>query len=320
VSGGTARTAAIPARHLGGAGFDPSVIVLGTSSFGDLDRAAPVYDRYVALGGNLFDTAWVYGQSFEPGCCERVLGTWMSRRGLTGQVRLIVKGGHPPHCRPGALRGQLAESLDRLQQPAADIYMVHRDDTDVPVDEWVDVLRSFVEYGLTTAYGFSNWTVERAAAAIAYARRHDHPEPIVLSNQLSLAVMERPVYPGCLSVADPASRRWLEEAKFAVMPWSSQGRGVFTRVADRLDLETGELAASWFSPQNWERITRTRKLAVERGVLPVNVALAWVLQQPFPTFPIIGPRTADELNSAIRALDISLSPDEMAWLNLEAEG
>jgi aryl-alcohol dehydrogenase-like predicted oxidoreductase len=320
VSGDTARTAAIPARHLGGTGFDPSVIALGTSSFGNLDQAAPVYDRYVALGGSLFDTAWVYGQSYERGCCERVLGTWMARRRLTGRMRVIVKGGHPPHCRPDALGGQLAESLDRLQRSAADIYMAHRDDVEVPVDEWVDVLRSFVEDGLAIAYGFSNWTVERAAEAIAYARRHDYPEPVVLSNQLSLAVMERPVYPGCLSVTDPASRRWLEEAKFAVMPWSSQGRGVFTRVAERRDLETGELAASWFSPQNWERISRTRKLAAERGVLPVNVALAWVLQQPFPTFPIIGPRTTGELDSALRALDISLSADEMAWLNLEPEG
>lgn len=307
----------IPRESLAGAGFDASVIALGTSPFGSLEQATPVYDEYAARGGNLFDTAWVYGLRYEPGCCERVLGMWMVRSGVGNQMRVLVKGGHPPHCQPDALSGQLAESLDRLQRQEAAIYMLHRDDAGVPVGEFVDAMRSFVEAGQAVAYGFSNWTVERVSEAIAYARRHGYPEPVALSDQLSLAVMERPVYPGCVSVADVEARRWLEESKFTLIPWSSQGRGLFTDVTDRSDLEHGDLAASWSSTDNWERVTRARRLADERGVLPVNIALAWVLQQPFPTFPIIGPRTTGELVAALGALDVSLSGDEMAWLNLE---
>jgi aryl-alcohol dehydrogenase-like predicted oxidoreductase len=76
----------IPARQLDGVGRNASVIALGTSSFGSLGRAEPVYDRYAQLGGNLFDTAWVYGLRYEPGCCERVLGAWMRSRGVSDQM------------------------------------------------------------------------------------------------------------------------------------------------------------------------------------------------------------------------------------------
>src|SRR5258708_1525811 len=307
----------IPARELNGLGRSTSVNALGTSSFGTFDRAAPVYDHYVELGGNFFDTAWVYGLSYETGCCGRVLGAWMNRRGVSDQMVVLVKGGHPPHCSPGALAQQLFESLHRLQLNQADIYMLHRDDPNVAVGEFVDVLRSFVDRGLVRAYGFSNWTPERMTEAIAYARQHNYPEPVAVSNQFSLAVMEKPIYPGCVHVADTASRQWLEHSKIALIPWSSQGRGVFTSVGSEVDFRACDLADSWFSRENWQRVERTRQVAANRGVLPVNIALAWVLHQPFPTFPIIGPRTIGELTTSVNALDIRFTSEELAWLNLE---
>jgi len=307
----------IPARDLRGTGRTASVIALGTSSFGTLDRAAPVYDQYTECGGNFFDTAWVYGLNYEPGCCERVLGAWMKKRGVSDRARVLIKGGHPPHCSPQALGQQLLESLDRLQLAQADLYMLHRDDTSVAVGEFVDVLRSFVNRGLARTYGFSNWTTERVAEAITYARRHDYPEPVALSNQLSLAVMEQPIYPGCVDVSDIASRQWLEQNKLTLIPWASQGRGVFTSVTSEAEFRASDLASSWFSTANWRRIERAQKLASDRGILPVNIALAWVLHQPFPTFPIIGPRTTAELETSLCALDVPLSDKELAWLNIE---
>jgi aryl-alcohol dehydrogenase-like predicted oxidoreductase len=195
--------------------------------------------------------------------------------------------------------------------------MLHRDDTSVAVGEFVDVLRSFIHRGLIRAYGFSNWTLERVTDAIDYAKQRNYPEPAAISNQLSLAVMERPVYPGCVHVADTASRQWLEHSKVTLIPWSSQGRGVFTNVASEADLRACDLTYSWFSNENWQRVERTRKAAAEHGVIPVNIALAWVLQQPFPTFPIIGPRTVGELTTSLTALEVRLSCEELAWLNLE---
>jgi aryl-alcohol dehydrogenase-like predicted oxidoreductase len=310
-------TPLIPARPLRGIGRGISAVALGTSAFGSLKRAAPVYDRYAQRGGSFFDTAWVYGLSYAPGCCERTLGAWMTSRSVSNDMTVLVKGGHPPHCSPKALSRQLAESLERLRLNRGGFYMLHRDDTSIPVGEFIDVLRTFVDDGLVQAYGFSNWTIERVAAAIAYARGHNYPEPVALSNQLSLAVMHRPVYPGCVHAADAASRRWLEQTNFTLVPWSSQGRGVFTAVDSEADFRSGALGASWFSSGNWQRVKRARKMAADRGVLPVNIALAWVLQQPFPTFPIIGPRTVDELDSSLDAFTVRLSCEDLAWLNLD---
>lgn len=310
-------TPSIPAQTLNGLDCVTSVIAMGTSAFGNYEQAAPVYDRYVQAGGNFFDTAWVYGQNYEPGCCERTLGDWMTRRGVTDHMAVLVKGGHPPYCTPDALSRQLAESLDRLNLGRATLYMLHRDDTTIAVGEFVDVLNSFVDDGLIGGYGFSNWSLDRIADAIAFARRKNYTEPVAVSNQMSLAVMEQPIYPGCLHVSDTASRAWLEQSKLALVPWSSQGRGVFTKPASKSDLANGELSASWFSADNWRRVERARELASQHDVHPVNIALAWVLHQPFPTFPIIGPRTAEELSTSLRALDVSLTLRDLAWLNLE---
>ena len=308
----------IPRQHLSGVGHEVSLLALGTSSFGSLDRAAPVYDRYAERGGTFFDSAWVYGVNYSPGCCERTLGDWMSSRGVSDQMTVLAKGGHPPYCTPGELETQLDESLERLQLDRAGLYMLHRDDANIPVGEFVDALQSLVQRGHAGAYGFSNWTLDRVGEAIAYARSHDLPGPVALSNQLSLAVMHRPVYPGCIHVADTAARQWLEREGIVLIPWSSQGRGVFTAVGSEASFREGELAECWFSSDNWKRVERARKLATDRGVQPVNIALAWVLHQPFSTFPIIGPRTCEELDASLDALDVRLSEEELAWLNLEA--
>jgi aryl-alcohol dehydrogenase-like predicted oxidoreductase len=102
------------------------------------------------------------------------------------------------------------------------------------------------------------------------------------------------------------------------MPWSSQARGFFTGRAAPDDHSDPELVRCWYSPDNFERLARATQLATERNVPPIAVALAWVLRQPFPTFPLIGPRTLSETRTSLSALDLHLSPDEVAWLNLDA--
>ena len=102
-----------------------------------------------------------------------------------------------------------------------------------------------------------------------------------------------------------------------LMPWSSQARGFFVRghPDDRSD---GEFVRCWHSEDNFRRLERAQEMAQRLGVLPINVALAYVLCQPFPTFPLIGPETLQETRTAMRALDIALTQDELRWLNLEA--
>lgn len=73
----------------------------------------------------------------------------------------------------------------------------------------------------------------------------------------------------------------------------------------------------WYSEDNWRRRERAVELAAKRGVLPINIALAYVLCQPFPTIPIIGPRTLEELRTSLPALGVELSPEKLRWLNLE---
>ena len=101
------------------------------------------------------------------------------------------------------------------------------------------------------------------------------------------------------------------------MAWSSQARGFFVR-AHPNDRTDPELVRCWYSEENFLRLERTKELARKHGVLPVNIALAYVLSQPFPTFALIGPRTLAETRTSLPALDVELSPDELRWLNLEA--
>jgi aryl-alcohol dehydrogenase-like predicted oxidoreductase len=101
-----------------------------------------------------------------------------------------------------------------------------------------------------------------------------------------------------------------------LMPWSSQARGFFVR-ADPADKSDSSLVRCWYSEDNFRRLERARELAARRGVQPIVIALAYVLCQPFPTLPLIGPRTLAETRVSMQALDVKLSPEELRWLNLE---
>jgi aryl-alcohol dehydrogenase-like predicted oxidoreductase len=243
----------------------------------------------------------------------------MRNHGLRRELVVLGKGGHPPNMSPEAIERELQESLDRLSTDYLDMYMLHRDSPTVPVGEFVDLLCSFLTSGQIHAYGFSNWTMERMQAARLYAQSKGLPLPAALSNNLSLAMMEKPIYPGCVSASDRAFRDWLAESGCTLIPWSSQGRGVFTAIERPEGLMSSVLADCWYSETNVERLRRAHRLARIHSVLPVNIALAWVLRQPFPTFPIIGPRSVDELESSLGALHVVLSNDELAWLNLQSE-
>ena len=222
---------------------------------------------------------------------------------MRDRVAIIVKGAHTPHCDPESMSAQLTESLDRLGTDHADLYLLHRDNPEIAVEEFVDALDAEVRAGRIRAFGGSNWSLDRIDAANAYAGAPAASRFSLLSNHFGLArAYDVPVGRDAEHVTDDASRRWLEQRQIPLFPWSSQARGFFTGRAHPDDRSDPELVRCYYSDDNFERLRRAEKLAVELGVAPTAIALAYVLHQPFPTFALFGPRTIAETVSSMAAL------------------
>jgi predicted dehydrogenase/aryl-alcohol dehydrogenase-like predicted oxidoreductase len=292
-----------------------SRLIMGCDNTVTMPYSAAMWDDYYKRGGNTFDTAHVYGDGLQ----ERLLGQWIKNRGVREEVSVIVKGAHTPWCTPEWLTKQLIESLGRLQTPYADIYMLHRDNLEVPIGEFVEVLNEHVKAGRIRAFGGSNWTLARVAAANRYAARKGLQGFSVVSNNFSLARMVDPVWDGCISASDKESRRWLKKHQLPLLAWSSQARGFFTDRAGKDKLGDEQLVRCWYSDDNFVRRERAITLAKKKGVSPIAIAAAYVLTQPFPTFALIGPRIISETVSSLVCLGVTLTPKETAWLNLERE-
>ena len=144
---------------------DLSRLVLGCDNQSDSDHAFVMFDHFFESGGNVFDTAFIYNN----GKSDRYLGSWMKDRDIRDKVVILGKGAHTPHCNPIAIRKELQESLEKLQIGYLDIYCVHRDNTDIPVNEFVDALDEVQEEGLIKVKGASNWNLERFASAQDYS-------------------------------------------------------------------------------------------------------------------------------------------------------
>lgn len=296
-------------------GIDKPVsrLVMGTDNQATWPHAAAVFDDFFERGGNCFDTAYIY----LGGLSETMLGRWVKNRGVREQVVIFDKGAHTPHCNPQAITQQHQKSLERLKTDYVDIYMMHRDNPEIPVGEFISVLNEHKDAGTIRAFGASNWSVERYRKANEWAQAHGMTGFVALSNNFSLARMIEPVWAGCIAASDPETRAWLKETGTALMPWSSQARGFFAGRAHPNDFSDEELVRCWYSEDNFKRLARVEELAQKRNVPTVSIALAYVLYQPFPTFPLIGPRQLSETQTSFQALSIDLSPEEVRWLNLE---
>jgi aryl-alcohol dehydrogenase-like predicted oxidoreductase len=284
-----------------------------------MPQMAVMADDYFGRGGNAFDTAYIYGGGKNSPGCERLLGQWVKSRGVRQQVVIIEKGAHTPHCNPDDLTQQLLISLDRLGMDYVDIYMMHRDNPQVPVGEFIDVLNEHHKAGRIRLFGGSNWTIERIDQANAYARGKGLKGMGVLSNNFSLARMIEPIWPGCISSSDPESRAWLEQSRIPLLPWSSQSQGFFTGRSAPDKKEDAGFVRSWYSDDNFARKDRAVELARQLNVKPTAIALAYTLHQPFEVYPLIGPRTLDETLSSMAALSIKLTSRQVRWLNLESD-
>lgn len=303
---------AVPKRSIPGLKKQTSIVALGFEFFSRFADASLTMDRFWEAGGNLFDTAWIYGR----GKTEEIFGDWHTSRGIPREdIVLIGKGAHSPLVYPDQIGKQLNDSLDRLKTGYVDVYFMHRDNPEVPVGEFVDAMDAEVAAGrIRGPFGGSNWSRERLAAAIRYAEANGKTAPSAMSNNFSLAEMISPVWDGCVAASDDDWKEWLKALQITNFAWSSQGRGFFTEHAGRDRLENEELVRCWYSERNFCRRDRAIELAGKLGRKPIHIALAYVLAQPFPVIPLIGPRNVAELEDSLSALDIRLTPDEVRWL------
>ncbi|MCU6707498.1 aldo/keto reductase [Paenibacillus sp. J5C_2022] len=297
-----------------------SRLMKGTDYFfhDSYEKAAANMDAFLAIGGNSLDTAHIYcgGQS------EEVLGRYMKERGNRDALVILTKGAHHdasgPRVNREAIASDLACSLERLQTDFIDLYALHRDDPATPVGAIIEALNEHVASGSVGAIGVSNWTWQRIQEANRYAADHGLAGFTFSSPNLSLAKANEPFWPGCVS-ADEETCRWHEQEQFPLLSWSSQARGFFTGRFTPEVRDNADLVRVFYSDDNWERLDRARQLAEQKGVSAIQIALAYVLNQPFPTCALIGAQTAEELRSCHEGSAITLSTEELAWLDMSSD-
>jgi aryl-alcohol dehydrogenase-like predicted oxidoreductase len=270
-------------------------------------------DAFMRLGGNTIDTAYVYSG----GKSEVAIGMWMEERRNRDKIRIWTKGATPrngaPRVNREAIREELNISLERLRTEYVDLYALHRDDPSAPVGPIVEALHELVEEGKIRAFGGSNWTWQRMQEANRYAAANGLKGFTFSSPNLSLAKAQDPYWENCVSV-DEETAQWHEKMRLPLLSWSSQARGFFTGRFTPEDRSDKDLVRVFYNDANWARYYRAEEMAKDKNATTIQIALAYVLNQPFPCAAIIGPRNEQEMNSCHEATEIKLTKEELRWL------
>ncbi|QUW21513.1 aldo/keto reductase [Sporosarcina sp. Marseille-Q4063] len=298
-------------------GIDCSKLIMGTGDFFklELEHAFTILDEFVAMGGNLVDTAHGYIEA------EEIIGKWLKLRNNRDKIKILSKGAHPDDGEPGnrvtpqAITKDLTESLERFNTNYIDLYALHRDDESVEVGPIIEVLNEQIKAGRILAIGASNWNHQRIQAANDYATKNGLIGFTFSSTNLSLAKCNEPKWDGCVSV-DVDALEWHKKSKIPLLSWSSQAGGFFSGNFTEENPSDEEMVRVYYNPENWERYRRAEELAEKKQVTPIQIALAYVLNQPFQTAAIIGPATLEEFKSSLQGAEIKLKNQEVEWLDL----
>jgi aryl-alcohol dehydrogenase-like predicted oxidoreductase len=303
-------------------------LVLGTMIINskELERSFALLDAAIDLGYTTIDTAHVYPS-------EWAIGQWMEQRKNREKIVLISKGAHPNQDRkrvtPFDITADLYDSLARLRTDYIDIYLLHRDEPKLPVGPIVEILNEHYRAGRIRSFGGSNWTHERIQQANDYAKAHGLVGFTSSSPHYSLA--EQVVEPwaeGCVAISGPAetkAREWYAASGMPVFAYSSLARGFFSgRVTREIFLKEKETIdpvclKAYCHETNFKRLDRVETLAKKMGTTVPMVALAYILNQNFNVFPIVGAANRQELQANLEVLTVKLSTEAMVWLNLENE-
>ena len=272
-----------------------------------------IMDRALAIGINFFDTANVYGQRKGVGATETIVGNWFAKgEGRRDKVVLATKvysemGSWPNESRLSAyhIRQACEDSLRRLQTDHIDIYQMHHVYREATWDEIWQAFELLVQQGKVLYVGSSNFAGWHIAKANEAARAR-HFLGLVSEQciyNLAARAAEYEVLPAC------------EDYGMGVIPWSPLWRGLLAGV---LDAEGGRRSSGMVQEalEEWRpQVEAYEKFCAELGKPPAEVGLAWVLANPVVTSPIIGPRTMDQLEGAMRALDVKLDDAAMKRLD-----
>ena len=304
--------------------FTISRLCLGTANYGtsiDEADAFALMGRYAALGGNILDTANIYGK-WGPdgiGTSEIVIGNWLKTHGNRDEMILCTKGAHPElvsmqqhRMTLKELKDDLHESLENLGADHVELFYLHRDALEVPVGEIADMLYEIRESGLAAAVGVSNWAVKRIQEAEDYAKNKYGESHFLTADQMmwNLAVSNQvePAGAGTLAMNEDLFA-FHQQTGMAVFAYSSQARGFFTKALQE-DFDSNgayeSIKKAYLNPETEKRLKLVREIAKETGAEGTQVALAWLLNQPFTTVPIIGCRTVEQVESSFGALNSEL--------------
>ena len=311
-----------------------SSLCLGTMNLGvslDLAGSFAVLDGFREMGGNFLDTARLYGypDGVGYGASEKVIGRWMKERGCRDQMIVATKGGHPPledmgHGRldRASLQSDLEGSLKDLGVERIDLYWLHRDDPKLPVEEILYTLNQFIKEGKIGAIGASNWLPNRLEQAERAAAREGMTGFCADQPMWSLARDEdrQDLAEKRLVQMDGALYAYHQETGLACAPFTSQAKGFYAK----LD-QGGEEALSdkarrrYLTRHNLELYPALKALCQQAGISVAAGALAYLTNQPFPTFPIAGVSRMAHLEDLRQAADASLPGEEWAPL-IQAAG
>lgn len=307
-------------------GREASVIALGTMDFGgkiEESRAVEYMDAYLDMGGNLIDTARVYGDFVlkKQELSEQVIGRWISARRNRSEIILSTKGAHPEMhtMHTGRLSHEeilsdASRSLDNLQTERVDIYWLHRDDPSRPVGDIMETLTDLVERGMTAYTGVSNWKLERIREANEYAAAHSLVGIYANQPQFSLA-RQMVVEDDTLVQMDAEMYRAHIASQMPCMAFSSQAKGFMTKMAQQGENALSDKAKRrYYYPENLRTLEIAKQIAKETGLSVNAVALAYLTSQPFPVFPIAGMSRMEHVEALKEAGDAVLTAEQVSRL------
>lgn len=309
---------------LGATGVTVSRICLGCMSYGtsrwrpwvlNEDDARPFFRRAIEAGINFFDTADMYSV----GVSEEVTGRALREYGLLDEIVLATKVFNPMSEGPnmsGLSRKHIVQgceaSLRRLGVETIDLYQIHRFDRRTPIEETLAALDHLVRSGKVRYIGASSGWAWQFAQALSASERHGWARFVTMQNHYNLVYREeeREMIPLC------------QGEGVGVIPWSPLARGLLAGGRASLDDRASTTRAAtdeyghklYGEPSDWDVVQAVQAVAEARGVSPAEVSLAWLLAKPAVAAPIVGATKLEHLDAAIRAVDLTLSAEEIARL------
>jgi aryl-alcohol dehydrogenase (NADP+) len=308
--------------QLGNTGLSISRVTLGCMSFGDaasgthewtLDEATsrPYIERALEAGINCFDTANVYSN----GTSEEIVGRAIAD--MTNREDVVIATKVCGQMRPGkfgrglsrkAIMNEVDNSLRRLGTDYIDLYQIHRWDPRTPIEETMEALDDLVRVGKVHYIGASSMWAWQFSKAQYTAELNGWTKFVSMQNHYNLLNREeeREMLPLCA------------DTNVAVIPWSPLARGKLTRDWDEATVRSGtdEFGKMLYTMEQSDRaiVQSVAAVAEARGVSRAQVALAWVLQNPVVTSPIVGTTKPHHLDDAIAAIELELTGEEVATL------